>query len=141
MHPEKTGIYVKNILTKRCIKYETCVRFWCYKQIGRNTTGNRTYLVFFIAVTTLLSYHIHFHVFEFHALLFYLSTLVRFKSSNLYLDAQIVWNEFRYTKVINMVYSANYNFGIDEGKNRKNKISKALSVLKTIFLFEYFVFR
>ena len=118
----KLGFTSKNILTKISIKYETCVRFWYYKQIGRTTTGNRTYLVFCIAVTTVLSYHIHFHLFKCHVLLFYLSTLAWFKSFDLYMDVQIVWNLFRYTKVINIIYSAKYNIEIDEGKNRKNKM-------------------
>ena len=38
-----------------------------------------------------------------------------------------------------MIYSANYNIERDEVKNRKNKM-KLLLVVKTKFLFEYFVF-
>ena len=40
------------------------------------------------------------------------------------MDVQIVLNEFKYTKAINMIYAAKYNIEKDEGKNRKNKLRK-----------------
>ena len=40
------------------------------------------------------------------------------------MDVQIVLNEFKYTKAINMIYAAKYNIEKDEGKNRKNDIAQ-----------------